>query len=61
LKVKPIDCVYVGDSVIDIEAARNAGMRVIAVPSGIYSEKELLRAKPTELIKNLRGILKLMN
>lgn len=61
LKVKPIDCVYVGDSVIDIEAAMNAGMRVIAVPSGIYSEKELLRAKPTELIKNLRGILKLMN
>jgi len=61
LGVKPRDCVYVGDSVIDIVAAKNARMRVIAVPSGIYSEKELLKARPTKLIKNLRSILKLLN
>jgi len=41
LGVSPADCVYVGDTPIDVEAAHAAGTRCIAVCSGAYSRSEL--------------------
>jgi phosphoglycolate phosphatase len=40
LKVKPEDCVYVGDHRRDIEAGRNAGMTTVAVRYGYVLEGE---------------------
>jgi len=42
--VAPEDCVYVGDSVYDMRAARAAGMVAIAALWGMYSREELLEA-----------------
>ena len=41
LDVSPADCVYVGDTPIDIEAAHAADARCIGVCSGAYSRAEL--------------------
>jgi len=46
-------CVAVGDTPLDIIAARNAGMHSIAVRSGIYAPFQLLRERPTELLHSV--------
>lgn len=38
------DCVYVGDTEVDLETARNAGLRCVAVSWGFRSRKQLLAA-----------------
>ena len=54
---EPCECVYVGDSEVDIETARNAGMKCISVSWGyrdkaslLASGAELLAEKPEEII-----------
>ena len=54
LKVNPEDCVTVEDSIFGIRAARTAGMRCIAVPSGAYTTEELLDETPDFLVESLR-------
>jgi len=60
LGVAPDQCVYVGDAVVDVEAARAAGMGAVAVTWGA-GETALLRAsKPDALagdVARLRGVL----
>ena len=46
LGVKPEECVVVEDSVFGVRAAKAAGMRCIAVSSGVYSGEELGKEKP---------------
>lgn len=53
LGVQTRDCLVVGDSVVDIRAGKNAGMRTVAVLSGIFSRKELEREKPDLILRNL--------
>lgn len=53
LGVQARDCLVVGDSVVDIRAGKNAGMRTVAVLSGIFSRKELEREKPDLILRNL--------
>ncbi len=53
LGVQTRDCLVVGDSVVDIRAGKNAGMRTVAVLSGIFSRKELEREKPDLILQNL--------
>lgn len=43
------DCVYVGDSEVDVEAARRAGLRCIAVCWGFRSEEQLIAAGAVEI------------
>ncbi|HRF86446.1 MAG TPA: HAD-IA family hydrolase [Alloprevotella sp.] len=50
LQVSPLEAVYVGDSEVDIETARNAGTRCIAVTWGFRNEPELMAAGATEVI-----------
>lgn len=47
------DCIVVGDSVVDIRAGKNAGIRTVAVLSGIFGRKELEREKPDLILKNI--------
>ena len=49
--------VMVGDSLVDIEAARNAGIRVFAVPSGTTPREVLQRANPTAILDRLMDLL----
>ena len=49
--------VYVGDSLVDIATARNAGLPVIACSWGFVSREELEAAKPDYLIDTTKEIL----
>ena len=53
LKVKPPEAIYVGDMVIDVQTARNAGVKSIAVCGGSSSLEEIKKARPFKIIKNL--------
>jgi HAD superfamily hydrolase (TIGR01509 family) len=56
LKVKPKECFTVGDSLFDVRAAKSAGMKAIAVPTGLSTEKELLNEKPWRIIHSLQEL-----
>jgi phosphoglycolate phosphatase len=47
------DCVMVGDSVSDLRAGRAAGVKTVAVLSGLYSGEELALEKPDLILKNV--------
>jgi HAD superfamily hydrolase (TIGR01509 family) len=47
------DCIAVGDSVVDIRAGKNAGIRTVAVLSGIFGREELEREKPDLILENI--------
>jgi len=49
----------VGDSVTDIETARNAGIKVIILVNGEDKTKRLLSHRPDHLVKNLSEIEKI--
>jgi len=53
LGVKPEDCVVVEDSVFGVRAAKEAGMKCIAVSSGVYSRGELEEEKADLTIDSL--------
>ena len=53
LRANADDCIVVGDSVVDIRAGKNAGMRTVAVLSGIFRRKELEKEKPDLILKNI--------
>lgn len=56
----PADCAYVGDAVVDILAARAAGMRPVGVTWGAGSAEELAAEKPSAVADaagDLLGIL----
>jgi len=51
--LKPADCVYVGDSPEDLEMARRAGVRAIAVLGPFPTEARLRAAKPDLLLNSI--------
>lgn len=51
------DCVLVGDSTIDLETARNAGIGSIAVSWGYHDRAPLEEAKPDILVDDISGLL----
>jgi len=51
---KPEKCVVIEDSIFGVIAARRAGMRCIAIPSGFYSRSELEREKPDLIVDSVR-------
>lgn len=56
-KLNRQEVVYIGDEVRDIEAARTAGISIIAVTWGFNSEKRLEQSKPDYLITKPKQIL----
>ncbi len=53
----PIEkCVYVGDSEVDIETAKNAGMDCIAVTWGFRSAQQLLASGAELMVNNADGL-----
>lgn len=60
LGVAPADCVYVGDAVVDVLAARAAGMAAVGVSWGAGVRDEILAARPDALadsVEELAAIL----
>ena len=53
LDVQMCDCAIVGDSVIDVQAGKAAGIKTVAVLSGLYSLKELAQTDPNLIIKDV--------
>lgn len=47
------ECCYVGDSVLDIQMAKRAGIRVFSVATGDNSYEELQSAGPDWIVENL--------
>ncbi len=51
------ETLFVGDSVIDIQTARNAGVRVMAIPTGNTDREDLVKARPTVLLERFSDLL----
>lgn len=49
----PADCLMVGDSMHDVEAARNAGFQVVSVPYGYNHGIDIREANPDAVIDSL--------
>ena len=56
LAVAPASCVYVGDAVVDVEAARAAGMGAVAVTWGAGEADSLRGAGPDALVGDLASL-----
>ena len=56
-RVMPSDTVLIGDSPIDIETGRNAGIMTVAVMHGLSDESELVAAKPDLLVRDFAELL----
>jgi HAD superfamily hydrolase (TIGR01509 family) len=54
LDCSPERCVVVEDSVFGVEAARRAGMKCIAVPTGAYTRRQLEKMKPNLVVRSLK-------
>lgn len=55
--LKKEETIFVGDSVIDIQTAKNAGMKIFAIPTGNTSKEDLEKAQPTVLLDRLIDLL----
>ncbi len=51
---KPEECVVIEDSIFGVMAAKRAGMRCIAIPSGFYSKSELKDLKPDLIVESIK-------
>jgi phosphoglycolate phosphatase-like HAD superfamily hydrolase len=49
--------IFVGDSVIDIQTGKNAGVRVFAVPTGNTDRRDLENAQPAVMLDQLLDLL----
>ncbi len=56
LGIQMSECLVVGDSVADVRAGKNAGMKTIAVLSGIFTRHELEKEKPYLILKNVNEL-----
>jgi len=56
LRLEPSACVYVGDSPEDLQMAKSAGVRAIAVLGRFPTEKRLRAARPEFLLQSIREL-----
>ena len=57
---EPADCLMVGDSMHDVEAARNAGFHVVSVPYGYNHGVDIREANPDAVIDSLAELKTLL-
>ena len=61
LKVSPNECVWIGDSSVDIETAKNLGCKSFGVTWGFRSFEHLFKACPTLILNEPKEILKIFD
>lgn len=60
LKVKPNECVIVGDSPLDVKAGKKAKIKTIAVSTGLCTKKRLQKEKPNLIIEDLSELMEVI-
>ena len=60
MQVAPENCLMVGDTTVDMRAARLAGMQAIGVLCGFGRQRELLRAGAHEILDSTAQVLDLL-
>ncbi len=60
LKVPIRECAIVSDSIVDIQAGKAAGVKTIAVLSGLFNREELEKWKPDFIVKNINHLPELL-
>jgi len=50
------ECAVVGDSVVDVRAGKNAGMKTVSVLSGIFQKEELEKEKPNLILESINEL-----
>ena len=53
LALRPANCVYVGDTITDMQAGKAAGMRTIGVLTGFDDYKSLSKEQPDAIIDSI--------
>jgi len=61
LKLSGKEAIYIGDMISDIEASRNANIKIISVTWGWDSKEELKKAKPDWIVDNPKELLSILN
>jgi phosphoglycolate phosphatase len=61
LSATPAHTIYVGDSVVDAGAARSAGVRFVAVLSGVTREEEFAEYRPHAIISDMTQLPAILN
>ncbi len=59
-KVKKKDLIYIGDSPHDVKMARNAGVKIGVVLTGVLDRKSAEKLKPDFIFEDVRGVLELV-
>jgi phosphoglycolate phosphatase len=57
--ITPTEALLVGDSPIDIEMGRNAGVLTVSITHGLADEDELASAAPDVMVRNFEELLEL--
>jgi HAD superfamily hydrolase (TIGR01509 family) len=60
LGITPRECLMVGDTTVDIRAARSAGAKSVGVLSGFGSERELRRAGADVILRDITELVNLL-
>ncbi|MBK1791828.1 HAD family hydrolase [Persicirhabdus sediminis] len=53
LDIDPAECLFIGDSTIDIQTAKNAGMANLAVTWGYHDRQRLIDEQPDNLVDSV--------
>ncbi len=61
LNVESDEVVFVGDSIVDIIAARNSDVVSVAIPSGPTSSRDLLETAPDYMIHSISNLFSLID
>ncbi|GIU68614.1 MAG: beta-phosphoglucomutase [Candidatus Pacearchaeota archaeon] len=60
IRISPKNCIYVGDSIYEMIAAKRAKMFSVAILSGSYSRKELKKAGANLIFKDIKEFKKFL-
>ncbi len=58
LGIKKEEMIYVGDSLMDLQAAHGAGIDFIAVTTGLYSKEDFEKHGAKVIVKNIKEVVK---
>ncbi|MFQ6020939.1 MAG: HAD family hydrolase [Candidatus Aenigmatarchaeota archaeon] len=61
LKVKPEECIFVGDHIFDMQAAKKAGCYPIGILTGVGTRYRLKKAGAKKVIKDLKSLVNLLD
>jgi phosphoglycolate phosphatase len=60
LGASPAEAIIVGDSAVDVEAGRKAGLRTCGVTYGLAPPEEVRRARPDHVIDHFADLLEVL-